>query len=337
MLIQRQTADTVKTYVLSGFDDLRLGPDLWTTLLEHGDTDVIFLTWQWQRIWWDTYGRGKLLLIVAEREGKIMALAPFFADSGMILFIGSGADSYYLDFLGDISDPVVLDALLQTARECTPEFAGFEFYWVPDRSRTGQLLKESASRLRLSMNELWCLRVPILDLALQPDAARQATQKKSLLRHERGFHRDAPLEISHIHEGDTVLSYLPEYFAQHISRWDAISVQSRFLDARNRQFYERVTRLAAENGWLRFMRIGWQERSIAFHFGFRYRQSYLYYQPSFAIEIAGRSPGEVLLRQLLLAAIAEQADVFDLGPGEQTYKFRFATRIGHVSGYGLYR
>ena len=59
-------------------------------------------------------------------------------------------------------------------------------------------------------------------------------------------------------------------------------------------------------------------------------------KPAFAIDLARRSPGEVLLRQLLLAAIAEGATVFDFGLGDEPFKHRFATRIRHVHTWGLY-
>lgn len=45
---------------------------------------------------------GQLMLILAERNGQPVALAPLFADSGMVYFVGSGG-SDYLDFVGDSS------------------------------------------------------------------------------------------------------------------------------------------------------------------------------------------------------------------------------------------
>ena len=63
--------------------------------------------------------------------------------------------------------------------------------------------------------------------------------------------------------------------------------------------------------------------------------SYLWYKPSFAIDLAQRSPGEVLLRHLLLAALEEGAHTFDFGLGSEPFKFRFATQANHVKKWGL--
>ena len=72
---------------------------------------------------------------------------------------------------------------------------------------------------------------------------------------------------------------------------------------------------ASEAGWLRFTWIEWQDRMIAAHFGFHWQHTW--YKPSFTIDLAQRSPGEVLLRRLLLAAIREGADAFDFGLGDE--------------------
>src|ERR1051326_206306 len=118
----------VRTRILQGFDDPSFGRDDWNALLRTGPTDHPFLTWEYQRAWRESCGVGELLLIVAERDGKVVALAPFFTDSDMIYFQGTDFESDCLDFIGDISDPDVLDALLDTARSRVPEFEGFRLY-----------------------------------------------------------------------------------------------------------------------------------------------------------------------------------------------------------------
>ena len=77
-------------------------------------------------------------------------------------------------------------------------------------------------------------------------------------------------------------------------------------------------------------------RPIAFHFGFSFAGNYLWYKPSFEIALARKSPGEVLLRQLLLAAVQENAYVFDFGLGDEAFKHRFASRSQLVRTWGLY-
>src|SRR5687768_7559680 len=93
--------------LLSGFDDPSITPQLWNELLAPDASDVIFMTWEYQTVWWEVYGRGQLLLIVAEKDGRPVAIAPFFSEHGMTYFVGSGG-SDYLDFIGDVSDAQLL-------------------------------------------------------------------------------------------------------------------------------------------------------------------------------------------------------------------------------------
>lgn len=320
---------------LEGFNDARLPQAEWGRLLASGDTDTVFLTWHWQKAWWDVFGRGGALLLSVERDGESIAVAPLFSDEGMVFFVGSGG-SDYLDFVGDIADEAVLDAILRAARDLTPGFLGFRLYHVPDASRTGCRLGDAARRLGLVCYDEGSLPAPALDLAGDPEVALAATRKKSLVRHERHFERNGDLAVHHSSDSADIEPHLDAFFEQHIARWESTPYPSLFTDPSQRRFYEKLTQAAADAGWLRFTRVEWDGRQIAFHFGFSYQGGYMWYKPTFDIELARRSPGEVLIRQLLLAAIDEGAHTFDFGLGDEAFKGRFATTVNHVRTWGLY-
>ena len=127
--IDIKTDPAINLRILHGFDDPAFSKNDWDKLLQSGDTDAVNLTWEWQRSWWRSFGRGKLLLLLAEKDGKPVALAPLFSDEGMIYNL---FPEDVLDFVGDISDPEVLDALLRAAMAAVDNFLGFRFYFIPD-------------------------------------------------------------------------------------------------------------------------------------------------------------------------------------------------------------
>ena len=129
---------------------------------------------------------------------------------------------------------------------------------------------------------------------------------------------------------------LEDFFAQHNARRGATESPSLFAEPRQRDYYHNVVTTIGPKGWLRFTRIEWNGRAIAFHLGLSYRGRYLFGIPSFDIELAQHSPGEVLLRQLLLAAIEEKASTFDFGIGDEAYKYRFATSEAQLVTWGIY-
>lgn len=327
------TTTTVTTHILENFDDSTFNQEQWMQLLQLGDTDGVNLTWQWQRMWWETFGRGELMLIVVERDCQTVALAPFFTDGGMVFNI---CPEDCLDFVGDISDPAVLDAILETARAHVKNFTGFRFYFIPDSSRTGERLQASAKRLSLNCCDEGNIPSPAIDIAGQPETALAATCKKSLRRHENYFIREGTLDVQHMQDAASILPHLDDFFEQHITRRNATEHPSLFQDPVQRNYYRRLTQDISPTGWLRFTRIDWNGRPIAFHYGLSYRGRYSFGIPSFAIELSRHSPGEVLLRQLLLAAIDEGAETFDFGIGDEEYKYRFATHVKRLHTWGLY-
>ena len=326
-LMGRTTVD-----VLTAID--RVDRTEWQAVLSRGDSDVVFLTSEWQRAWWDVYGRGRLLLVTVRKDGELIALASLFAEDGFIYFVGSGG-SDYLDFIGDISCPQVIDSLLLAARSQVEDFIGFRFYLVPARSRTAEFLERAAARLGMDFCNEGEIEAPFLDLTA-PGAAHAAVNKKSLLRHERFFERAERIDVREMRRAEDILPHLDDFFAQHIRRWEPTEWPSPFLKERHRKFYRRLVCEASDAGWLRFTRIEWQGRAIAAHLGFCYNGSYLWYKPAFSIDLARHSPGEVLLRRLLLSAIDEKATTFDFGIGNEAFKQRFATAIPLVKTWGLY-
>ena len=353
MDVSRQTVDPggemacsgVKTWILKGFDDPSLGPDAWNTLVHRGDTDVVFLTWHWLRAWWESLGRGRLLLIAAARDGEVVALAPFYADSGMVFFVGSGA-SDQMDFIGDTRDPAVLELLLQTARAEAPHFVGFRLYCVPETSQTAVRLKSAAGRLGLACYEEKRWPAPVIDLAADPDAVRASLRR--VARHEQYFRRRGDLVLRQFCDGQAIGPHLEVFFKQHVSQWAMANDDSpilqrpprllgRMMSEMRRAFLERLTRIAADTGWLRLSRLDWNERPIAFEYGYVYDGTYFSGASSFAIDLIARSPGQVLLAQLLVASLDEGIETYDIGVGdEDPYGFLFATRLNQVTTWGLY-
>jgi CelD/BcsL family acetyltransferase involved in cellulose biosynthesis len=321
--------------LLTGFDDPLMSPGHWNALVRSGPSDVIFLTYQYQKAWWQTFGRGQLLLTAALKGGEVIAIAPLFADGNMIFFVGSGG-SDYLDFIGDLSKPELLEGLLLAAASEVDGFLGYRFYHVPERSISQVLLHSFTGKQPLDFYQEETWPCPLMDLRTYPLHAQEAMQKKSLLRHQGWFERSALIESSHLTDGRQILHYLDDFFDQHIRRWAVTEFPSLFHDEKQRAFYRTLTKEMAETGWLCFTKIGWQGQTIAYHFGFFYQGSFLWYKPTFEIELSKHGPGEVLIRQLLLYAIEQEAHTFDFGMGDEAFKKRFATDTLFVRTIGLY-
>ena len=180
------------------------------------------------------------------------------------------------------------------------------------------------------------MAAPILDIANRPNAAVRAANDKRAVRQERLLRDEVSFKVEHFSQGNLILPHLNHFFAQHIDRWSRTDNPSRFVHPQSRALFENFTLIAADTGWLRFTRIEWKDRAIAYHYGTCYRGRYLWGTSSFAPDLASRSPGQVLIRQLLLKAIGENARIVDLGTGTHQFKLRIATDVHPVRTWGLY-
>jgi CelD/BcsL family acetyltransferase involved in cellulose biosynthesis len=200
---------------------------------------------------------------------------------------------------------------------------------IPERSRTGERLRTAARRLNLALARDEPVPAPQLERAGLVEAAR----KRSLVRHARWFERQDTVVVSHVSAAEGILPHLDDFFRQHVERCALAPYPSLFNDPRQRDFFRALT--LSDAGWLRFTRVEWRGIAVAYHFGMCFGGAFIWYKPSFEPTLAQRSPGEMLLRHLLVAAFEEGAHTFDFGIGDEAFKYRFATSVPQVRTWEL--
>ncbi|GGQ75445.1 glycosyl transferase [Couchioplanes caeruleus subsp. azureus] len=320
--------------VLRGIGDPALPAAQWRALLDRGDTREVFLTREWLDAWWRCHPRGRILPVLVLRDGVPVLMAPFFAEAGMVFFCGAGSADY-LDLLGDVTDTGAVGTALAAARAATAGFVGFRLHHVPDGSRTADALRGAATVLGLDLVDEGTMDAPYVDLAADAVSPRPAAHRRSLVRHERGLARCG--ELSVVHDRAPTADDLEPFFAQHVRRWAGTPYPSAFTAPGCRAFFRAVAAAGAAHGWVVFTTVRWNGTAVAFHLGFDFAGSLLWYKPSFDPAYAARSPGEVLLRRLLLLAREIPGCTrFDFGIGDEAFKYRFATGVRTVRTWGLY-
>lgn len=317
----------------SSFDDPSL-PGTWSGLLAASDVRAITQTLEWQRTWWSVYRRGTLLLLVAERDGEPVAIAPWFCDEGMVFFTGVGEADWH-DVLGAGHDPDVLAALLAAARDRAPDFVGFKLHFVPDFSRTAPALAVAAERLGIELFEMDSIVSVTVDIAADPAAVRQAVSR-SMRKAENFFRKNGDLVVHTLTTAAEVLPLLPEFFAMHVARWRLKEIDSGYLRPESCTFLERWIAASAAAGWLRVVRLEWNGGTLGIDLNWHFGRTQHSGQWVFDIRFMDRSPGQILLRHSVLLALDAGMHTYDMGLGDQAYKFRLPSRTIVCPTWGLY-
>ncbi len=325
-------ADSVTVRRLA-FDDPAL-PETWSRLLAVSDMRSITQTLAWQRTWWAAYARGTHLLLAADRDGETVAIAPLFCDEGMVFFTGVGEADWH-DMIGAGHDPDVLAALLGAARDLTPGFLGFKLHFIPAFSRTAAALAIAAERLGLVRYELDSIVSVVVDIAADPDAVRGAVSR-SMRKAENFFRAHGDLVVQRLTTAGEVLPLLPEFVRMHAARWRLKGVESDFLRPEVRTFLDRWIAVSAEAGWLRVVRLEWNGATLGMDLNWHFGTTQHSGQWAFDVRHADRSPGQILLRHSVLMALDAGMHTYDMGLGDQAYKFRLPSRTVTCPTWGLY-
>ena len=309
----------------------------WANLLKRSPGSSVFQTFQWHACWWKVFGGPHELFVVLAHVGaQLVGIAPMMItrENGpvslgrrRIRFIGSiNNASDYCDFITDPEAPKALPALLEHIRAASKECDRIELSNFPSHSphRT-QTLEYFESRDARIMVEFQS-EAPVRILG-DRKADMQAANKSSLKRHTKYFEKSGDLRFHQCGSEDEILGYLDGFFCQHKSRRAQTGSPSQFLDPAQRVFYKELVTQAFRQGWLRFDVVLFNGAPLAFHFGFEYQRRFIWYKPTFDVEFASRSPGEVLMKFLLEDAIRKELEEFDFTVGSEPFKYRFANRI----------
>jgi CelD/BcsL family acetyltransferase involved in cellulose biosynthesis len=148
--------------------------------------------------------------------------------------------------------------------------------------------------------------------------------KKKLRRYLRAMEREGPVTFSHLRSHAEIQAALPEFADAHVARFQATQRSSSLSTPERRFFLEELARRFAGTGVVTLSMLLIGGRPVAWNYGFQFRGSWFWYQPTFDSRHEENSPGYCLLSRIVLEACdMDEMEVVDLGLGAEGYKERF--------------
>lgn len=320
---------------------LPLGAEEWNALLAASPVNTVFQTYEWFDAWWSTFGAQHELffLLVRTADGDAIGFAPLMIvrirGRRELRLIGTG-NADYLDFVASSHHAQVRHAILEYLQASEDRWDCAYFQNVPTHSpmvgSTPVLLRGQGLRAAV-VGRVPC---PALGLA-NADTTNAILNKYSLRRRERRLQKRGELTYRCVQDDGELLRLLPEFFGQHVERWKHTRSPSLFLDPRQRAFYAQLAVALSRRGWLAFSVLELDGRPIAFHFGFVYGTTLIWYKPSFSREHAADSPGLVLMKRMIEWATTRGVTLVDFTIGGEAFKSRYATHARTNVNIRLYK
>ena len=312
----------------------------WNELVSQNNVNTIFQTYEWNKAWWEIYGEGSSLFIVCVKDdNKFIGIAPLVIYRGKVKrflkFIGHGR-SDYLDFIYLRGKGKILDLIFEFIKNKSDEWDEIVLDRIPDYSPTSRSIGEICHA-----KGIFCLKYntrPYVVLNITDDSGftYKVQNKKSLIRHRNYFIKQGEYKVYHLTDRNEIMKHMEYFIKQHIERWGATRTPSLFTDQKNCNFYKKLLNMA-DAKWIVFTVVESKELPIAYHFGFAYNNKFIWYKPSFDISLFKRSPGEVLLKELLDFAVMNNYHELDFTIGDEAFKRRFANKTGEINSYKIFK
>lgn len=301
----------------------------WNDLLHRSAADTVFLTYEFQRTWWQCLGAGELVILAVRDEGELVGIAPLFAVASphgqrVLATVGCVEVADYLDWIVARGREEAVYAALadHLASPAAPAWDILDLCNIHQDSPTLAILPALAQAhgwTAVISKEDVC---PILCLPRTWDEYLQMLDGKQ--RHElrRKLRRAeaVPALRWYIVDAEHDLETESEDFLTLMAA--STPDKAAFLTPQMREFFRRLARVTYDAGWLQLAFLEIAGRKAAAYFNFVYNNRVMVYNSGLDWAVFPQfSAGIVLIAYCIRHAIEQGREAFDFMQGDERYKY----------------
>ena len=312
---------------VSGFKELA---DEWNDLLHRSAADTVFLTLEFQRVWWRYLGRGDLRIVAFRDDGELVGLAPLFLAPDAV-------GQRVLMTVGGVEVADYLDLIVVQGREEEVYAALLDYLTWPEASDWDVLdlcnVRQDSPTLAMlpALTEAhgWSSSMdkedvcPVAQLPGSWDEYLQMLRKKD--RHELR----RKLRRAEAHERLRWYTVGPEQdLSAEIEAFLDLMAASApdkeaFLTPQMRSFFRELAHVTYDAGWLQLVFLEVEGQRAAAYFNFIYNNRVLVYNSGLDWQsFPGLSTGIILAAYTIQHAIEHGRSAFDFMQGDERYKYQ---------------
>jgi CelD/BcsL family acetyltransferase involved in cellulose biosynthesis len=302
---------------------------LWHQLLERRSWSSIFLTPEWQGIWWSRFGNGnaRLRLLTIGPEESPLGLAPMALDGDTLSFVGDTDLFDYHDFI-DV-EPGFHAAFIE--RVADEPWKTMDLRSLPAFSPAMRALPDAYRALGYTVTIEDEDVVPGVDLPATWDEFLSVLRKKD--RHELRRKMRRLESAGELHLVETT----KETLGQDFELFHELMAESReekrdFMLPEREEFFRDIIEWSFDAGFLRLLFLELDGERVATTMSFDYGGRRLLYNSGYRLEHAPLAVGLMLNALCIKDAIERGLIYFDFLRGPEPYKY-------HLGGQdvGLHR
>ncbi|MCG8381174.1 MAG: GNAT family N-acetyltransferase [Gammaproteobacteria bacterium] len=321
----------------------------WKALIDKVPSASVFLSWEWQYLWWQHYqGNSSLFLLVCKENEQLRGIAPFYIDyrkplhlfsQRVVRFIGTGGDTSP-DYL-DVISPSEYSA------ECCASILTFLFdhasEWdslaFNDMENNSLFLNKILSKIALQPS----LRIQRKDsniyynkLPSTWDEYRASLSKnrRGQINHRRNALKKAgELEFGYCHNSDEFDTAFEQLIALHTARWRQKNHNHSFQSKQYIHFHRAVIQQLSDINAVQLTYLKLNDQYIAVQYWYLWNESMYFFQSGFSPLYQRFSPGLVLMAYSIEFAIEKGMREIDMLKGDHEYKRSFAKELRPIVSF----
>jgi CelD/BcsL family acetyltransferase involved in cellulose biosynthesis len=312
---------------LDGFDALQ--PE-WNHLLPTSSTNQIFLTYQWQRTWWNAYQPGELFIVAGRDDaGTLIGIAPWFIEAGTRTMRGIGCVDVtdYLDVIAPAEHrEAFFGEVVNLLAAKADQFSTLDLCNIPQESETldvlPRFLTDRGFSLQIKQQEV-CPFIALPEdfegyLAQLDKKQRHECRRKLRRIEENKADKIAWYIVGREHNLDEEIDkFLDLMRASHPEKAEFLKNEQHLT------FFRTMVHQVARCGWLQLSFLTVNDMPVSTYMNFDFNNRILVYNSGLLPEGYSQfSPGIVLLLYNIQHAIELRRPVFDFLRGNEEYKYR---------------
>jgi CelD/BcsL family acetyltransferase involved in cellulose biosynthesis len=342
------------------FDQL-IKPEEWDTLLSKAQSNVVFLTRQWQQTWWNHFGTPANcqlhLLILRDEGGTLVGVAPIFVATEplpplkeykrgepsrpegegtpicIVQFVGGKDIADYLDIIAEPAHmEAVWSAVLSFLLSKRDSWDAIDFHSLPDWSPSHEILARLGPQHDLPFNVAPEDVCPIIELPGDWDTYLMSLRKKD--RHElrRKVRKlegrdDVRWHLVPPDDAGRMQSEMQTFLDLH--RSSGVD-KAHFMDDKMANYFLDMARDLSDTGWLDLAILTISNEPASAYLSYNYGGRLYLYNSGYSQRFAAYSAGVALLAYRIHKAILQGLHQFDFLRGDEEYKYDFGAKDTYV-------
>lgn len=292
-----------------------------------------FTSFSWYQTWWRHYaGTAKLQIVTLREDGKLVGIAPLMQKRVTLHGLPAMALGFIENNLSLNNDFIVhprirerfLGELLRYLRD-RRDWDVLVFRNMPESSENRRRLLDlfARSRTKSLQNSTWFDSPYLVPSGSWEEylASRSARTRKTLRNIANSMEKAGDVQVRQIQRWEDFLAIRDELFEVTRQSW-AASSGDPFSSTDSEDFFQDLTEVAAEKGWLSLWTLQLDGKIIAIEYHLRAFGKEHAMRGHYLPEFASLSPGTYLETQILRHVFTEQERVtlYDFGGSFENYK-----------------